>query len=68
MKHNDNLNALISPRGKYTSINAVIREQSNEFKDSMSYQSSESDVESIGDVSSDGGGEYHDLPVLIDAA
>lgn len=34
----------------------------------MSYQSSESDIESFGDVSSDGGGEYNDVPVIIDAA
>ena len=63
-----NINALVSPKGRYASINAVIPEHSNEFNDSLSYQSSESDLESIGDVSSDGGGEYNDVPVIIDAA
>jgi hypothetical protein len=51
--------------------NSVVHE-ADEFDDNSSKRSSkldsDSELDSAGDVSSDGGGEYIDLPIITDVA
>jgi hypothetical protein len=50
--------------------NSIVHEV-NEFDDVSSKRSSkldsDSEMDSVGDVSSDGGGEYIDIPIILDA-